>query len=113
MEVTEKDGLLAKNEIFASRMRFWLETVPEFLGLPQTNLSELPVFPSTPVMTRGQFNTLHTDGTRETNIAIDELTTSILVTEKITESTNTALLVKRDMSILLIIFGFIVVVRAL
>lgn len=112
MHFSSNFSIHQEHSLYKDRMQFWMETVPDFLGIPRTNLTSTSGrMPVTSTHCPQQISTV-------TDITIKKITareTSETITETRTETRTESLnnhmnILKSDLRILLIV-PFILIVN--
>ncbi|CAC5409649.1 unnamed protein product [Mytilus coruscus] len=106
MHFSNNFSIHQEHSLYKERMQFWLETVPDFLGIPRTNLSS----------TSERMSVTSTHCSQRIN-AVTDMTTQNQITERVTNETiteslnNNINMLKSDLRILLIV-PFILIVNS-
>ncbi|XP_071132840.1 carboxylesterase 5A-like [Mytilus edulis] len=107
MHFSSNFSIHQEHSLYKDRMQFWMETVPDFLGIPRTNLTSTSGrMPVTSTHCPQQISTV-------TDMTIKKITreTSETITETSTESINNHInILKSDLRILLIVPFILIVI---
>lgn len=107
MHFSSNFSIHQEHSLYKDRMQFWMETVPDFLGIPRTNLTSTSGrMPVTSTHCPQQISTV-------TDMTIKKITreTSETITETSTESINNHMnILKSDLRILLIVPFILIVI---